>query len=103
MKNQKATHTKGPWIALYTPAMNLAGIHIRDRNERGLEIAYCNSSDTDRPEQDAKLMAAAPDLLDALRKIEKTLLEKHQGIENHTYELMVIGDAIAKAEGNGEL
>lgn len=61
-------HTKGPWSAVYRPAMNLAGVHIRT-TQGTIEVGYCNSSDNETPEHDAKLIAAAPEMLQCLKDI----------------------------------
>ena len=65
-------HTPGPWTAVYTPSMKLDGVHIRPRTNT-LEIAYCNSSESTRPEADARLIAAAPELLEACLEAFKHL------------------------------
>lgn len=91
MKTPK--HTKGPWTNLFNPRGPKGLSHEVWNAERQTLVA------SELTEANAHLITAAPDMLEALEKIEKTLLEKHQGIENHTYELLLISDALKKARG----
>lgn len=61
----KPKHTPGPWTAVYRPSMNLPGVHVR-KTQNQLEIGYCNSSECEAPESDARLIATAPELLEML-------------------------------------
>jgi len=87
-------HTQGPWTALYRPAMNLAGVHIR-ATDKYLEVSYCNSSETETPEADARLMSAAPEMLEALE--EFLLCGQNAGHNQRLIEQ--VKNAIAKAKG----
>lgn len=88
----KTQFTKGPWKA----ELHDGKYEVWSVTEFVASIP--ESIVTDK-KANAHLIAAAPEMLEALEKIEKTLLEKHQGIENHTYELLLISDAIIKARG----
>lgn len=87
-------HTPGPWAveknAFFDIRSSGRSIVIHDSE-------LSNNSDEDLA--NARLIAAAPEMLEALELIEKTLLEKHQGIENHTFELGLISDTLKKAKG----
>lgn len=66
------SHTKGPWTAIYTPSMNLPGIHIRPR--------------------------AAPDLLKALMELSEAAAG-NANLETLTRALDQAADAVQKAWG----
>lgn len=65
-------HTPGPWTAVYSPGMKGPGVHIRP-HKNTLDIAYANSSDNERPEADARLIAAAPTMLETLEQVKELL------------------------------
>ena len=74
-------HTTGPWKAVYVG---------------------CSDWDLSGPvtEQDWKLAAAAPDLLDALKAIVKSLAEQDdEGLIEHAQQMIDARAAIAKATG----
>ena len=71
MNNLK--HTPGPWTAIYRPSMSLAGVHVKDCRGLTLEISYCNSSESTRPELDARLLACSPELLETVERMTKLL------------------------------
>lgn len=78
-------HTPAPWQVDYSGNCHIG---ITDKNER--TIAFCNlqSEDGDEDELNARLIAAAPDLLDALQTLlkisEKELNQSatHDGLKN---------------------
>ena len=78
----KTKHTPGPWIYTFT------GV-VYDTKETF--IANFNR------EANGKLMAAAPDLLEACRFVVKAL--DRLGTEREMLTLQVVNKAIAKAEG----
>ncbi len=113
---RKSEHTKGPWVpAVYEVTttmierMALGSLHhavcLNDKPEEGegMLIALCG----DEPEsaQHARLIAAAPELLEALKDVAKALWHWRTVQVNDTiaasmtakYEFLQ--DAIAKAEG----
>lgn len=64
-------HTPGPWVdesELATPTSRQVSSFSRDGN-RVLQVVVASSN----LEEDARLIAAAPELLDALEKIEQQL------------------------------
>lgn len=76
-----SNHTPGPWKAVYVG---------------------CSDWDLSGPvtEQDWKLAAAAPDLLDALKAIVKSLAEQDdEGLIEHAQQMIDARAAIAKATG----
>ena len=94
MNNLK--HTPGPWTAVYSPGMNGPGAHIKAYYNR-MDVSYCNSTDDERPEFDACLIAAAPDLLEAAEWCLKMLIIRDDG--HSGYEMLLLKRAIAKATG----
>lgn len=95
MKNTK--HTAGPWVAVYRPNMNIAGIHIR-ASDTYLEVSYCNSSETETPESNARLIASAPEMLEALEHLSNELCEG-EFVKHSADAIRKIKSAIAKARG----
>lgn len=91
---QKPAHTPGPWIA------NSCGVVLTEaRSPAGhrATIAECNSPSAEVDLANARLIAAAPDLLEALRALEilasRWLPYQDQDAINEARA------AIAKAEG----
>lgn len=83
-------HTTGPWRVTYR---NLTGqYHINFNGKNQL-------MDNKDFNENVALIAAAPEMFEALEKIQETLLEKHKGTENHTYEMLLLSDVIKKAKG----
>ncbi len=76
-----ADHTPGPWKAVYVG---------------------CSDWDLDGPttQEDWTLAAAAPDLLDALQAIVKSLCDQDdEGLIEHAQQMIDARAAIAKATG----
>ena len=85
-----STHTPGPWtIEKYTGHPH---IEIWTNNNRPQRIAYMQDH-LPEVEADAQLIAAAPELLEALYKIDANAAESAEWIRRVTRA------AIAKAEG----
>jgi len=93
-------HTPGPWIAeLYEYACYFDGV-TRD----GWDVKGPNKvPDYEHPlykEDDARLIAAAPDLLEALQTIVKSLADQDdEGLIEHAEPMIAARTAIAKATG----
>lgn len=102
-----STHTPGPWL--------LDGTYVYQDDATGRTICDCAHSKTrDRAEQvsNAKLIAAAPELLEALRDAHNLIVIARnyfpKSIHNHDkFNLentcAAIGKAIAKATGELEV
>ena len=62
-----SAHTPGPWAAVRTPASGYFDWHVHAKSGPGrlMQIGI----DTDNTEADARLIAAAPDLLAALERL----------------------------------
>lgn len=91
-------HTKGPWALVFEKLHeNFASSFVL----RGPDNYIVTELKMNNPKAlgDSHLIAAAPEMLEALELIEKTLLEKHQGIENHTFELGLLSEILEKAKG----
>lgn len=93
----KPKHTPGPWYVVYSPKKR-PGTFIRDRVDH-LEISYCNSAETSRPEADARLIAAAPDMLAGLEAVETALEYQTPDTEDDRELLEKIKRALTKARG----
>lgn len=94
----KARHTPGPWTyALKTPTVDTIRVSSPDLLEICL-IAYSNDREADLA--DARLIAAAPEMLEALKRaLQPVPLDSSCPAElQKRTELMLA--AIAKAEGS---
>jgi len=97
MNDKMTTHTAGPWKLLAVgdgtsrmcpaDADGLSLLTIVDEDGGDFAAVYKDA--------DARLIAAAPDMLDALHKAREWL----EGWGSAEHQLAVINEAIAKAEG----
>lgn len=79
-------HTPGPWQVDKTYGLIMAGNEI--------EIAACHAGRGADAEANARLIAAAPEMLDALEKIESCLSP-----DDNDIAAKAVRHAIAKAKG----
>jgi len=81
-------HTPGPWKVI-------------DGNEvySGVTPIAQSWATVDEQEANARLIAAAPELLSALKALKEQLESEEADGHNRTVHLIVIDSAIAKAEG----
>ena len=104
---EKSQHTPGPWVVETTSGMNIYITQPQDMPNRTpgfyAEVRRFTSS-VDAVKANARLIAAAPDLLEALEKIA-VLYEKDIDADNYeqaanAYEMRCIARAaITKAKG----
>lgn len=89
-----STHTPGPWlVSKMSKSTVLKDIYIRGGGERIARVVVPSTAQTiDEYHANARLIAAAPDLLEALQKIKH-----HFDTDEYAYE--VASEAIAKFEG----
>jgi hypothetical protein len=94
--NEKVSYTAGPWQS--STAGSSEGIHRVIRDESGIRIADVGFFHHEQSEElaNAKLIAAAPDLLEALKRIAAMDVTHSQAAILARNEAV---DAIAKAEG----
>lgn len=59
-------HTKGPWVA---HRMHTGGFDIMDPRDRDVVTVYGGGVELESLEANARLIAAAPDLLEALKTL----------------------------------
>lgn len=91
-------HTPGPWIA----EVDDNGENLGIMSEAGKAVVAgcgcCGSpwSDKTHAHANARLIAAAPELLEALK-----MVLQHGRIDNSEKRMNVVSAAIAKAEGRG--
>ena len=88
-------HTPGPWFQTVTPA---GKGKVVDRN--GFSVANTTAGRYSQQIVDAKLIAAAPDLLDALESVLKTPRGTSGRIILEAEDEADIRAAIAKAKGD---
>jgi hypothetical protein len=87
-------HTTGPWRIV-------GGTEIRDANGSIVcDTATYPCAIPNRPEDNARLIAAAPDLLDALQTLLARIKHDSTAMQRFTFdEVKVARDAITKATG----
>ena len=97
-------HSPGPWIvdpddplSIVCPALSTPTLWE--------EVAECSDeTGRERALADARLIAAAPDLLSALKAVQPEMRREHDAGDGHfsTAEVEAVEAAIAKAEGKDE-
>ena len=108
MNREEIKHTPGPWTVGETRRYKHSGgvdgtevaVHYGTAENRGncIAFAYGHGARGDA-EADARLIAAAPDLLEALKKARRYVVSSHEPVGA---ELDDIDAAIAKATGECE-
>ena len=104
-------HTPGPWHVIdggpHWNCPEIKNFQVREgcKSERGYDVAWSDAGELVvehvYEEADARLIAAAPELLEALIEAEKIVSEHYK----HTHELvthMKICAAIARATGGND-
>ena len=93
------THTPGPWTTqdYYAEKSDWFDICAEHAENGIIGSTYCQSYEQNRA--NAYLIAAAPDLLDALRSAQQQLEQYEQERTGETFNDPFINAAIAKAEG----
>jgi len=107
--HRKMKHTQGTWAAkdcpIHTTRKRTEIWTSTDQDQPILEIIH-NESKMSETKPNAKLIAAAPTLLDAAKKID-SLMQKQGRIRRKYPELFEawreLNDAITKAEGQDEV
>lgn len=90
-------HTPGPWKQEYQTYED--GAHTCVANQDGDWIADCGKESNPESEANARLIAAAPELLEALKEAQKLLhpLVMKMKIKDHFHEHNVLANVIVKA------
>ena len=101
------THTPGPWRVIFKNITDTPEVWAEPRPHQQYMIALLGRNDTLRPaEANARLIAAAPDLLAALEAAHAALTLAALGSSNAQQEARTakarVEAAIAKARGEGE-
>ena len=86
-----SNHTPPPWRVIETNLLPYDGDHVADLSNELMVVA---SSELGDPLADALLIAAAPELLEALKDCRQALV-----VGGFTDELLVVDAAIKKATG----
>lgn len=98
MKTEK--HTPGPWQQREVKASR-AGITIEGRNGNYIAAVDCDG-DRESMHANARLIAAAPDLLEACRLADEKLSSVTQPGESGWDAVMACRAAISQAEGSAK-
>lgn len=102
---EKKKHTPGPWMVIHDNTKNFIETEKKIPG-KGYYIAFCSGEGAIGVEQaaaNANLIAAAPEMLDALYAIQQGLIDGSItfAIKDHLYPANVkLLQAIAKAEGD---
>ena len=88
-------HTPGPWILKGLTVYNSNEIEICESND----FVRANADNTSEIEANARLIAAAPDMMDALKDCLAYMLDDQSSDVTGAKALDSINAAIAKAEG----
>lgn len=104
-------HTKGPWVvdgsngaqAFIRPANNADEFVGADHANRQIfaPLAMVALTGSDFSDANALLVAAAPEMLEALKQLTEMAARYVSGTEGHYYKITQARAAIAKAEGKG--
>lgn len=98
-----AKHTPGPWGQVGRGRDCFVTVPLRSIycERLGYSVAFVSHDRGGEPEANARLIAAAPELLEALRDCEALLAYQHANGANVLKVLNKAGDAISKATGEG--
>ncbi len=97
MTNQTQGHTPGPWRA--SECMSTCNVNILETGKRdGVVIGILNRSTAVENRANARLIAAAPELLEALKE-----LLSYEDVIHHSANKAILKakQVLAKAEGKG--
>jgi len=101
-KTERAQHTPGPWQAVSMTAYTYVILDL-DGDAVGTAVARSSYEPPDTPLANARLMAAAPDLLAALQRIatmrDLPIGDAQEEMSSRLYAAEIAAVAIAKAEG----
>lgn len=95
----EATHTPGPWAVRQT-VYRIPEVHAAIGRIAAIEMDVETPQYHDTMEANAKLIAAAPDLLAALKDCQRWMTAKAASYEHDAIEA-AMNAAIVKAEGGG--
>jgi len=97
----KVQHTSGPWFTRDKNRVQLEfpeQIYVKCEDGTPIHIAYVPTRECAESHANARLIAAAPDLLAALEQVDDDLIENEEGsISLQT--MQQLRAAIAKAKG----
>jgi len=104
--NNRNKHTPGPWIVSDETRENFVWI-LDENSDTGVCMVHTDTDSKDESDANARLIAAAPELLEALESMLDYL--KRQAKENsrrewalHNAHAEFMRNAIAKATGGAE-
>jgi len=96
----KSKHTLGPWRHGFSHSEHLAEITTEDNTKR---LARVDCHTFEQCQADARLIAAAPELLDCLQHLVDNCIRNSDGSLNlGTYEITMMERVITKAEGKSK-
>ena len=98
-----AKHTPGPWIAAIEPGISTVGNKCKVFSAKSAFFAIIDGGEYSEGCANARLIAAAPELLEALQQVDCkcSIAERDSGHLTDCY-MPVVLSAMAKAEGRDE-
>ena len=107
---QKAAHTPAPWLIEWNAAQSGEGHYITDSKDMGelsrIAMVLFHDDEDGETRANARLIAAAPQLLEALQTTAANLRSwkaaNGGGIKTFDSWLEVVEEAIAKAKGGAQ-
>lgn len=96
-------HTPGPWEAVRLNPVDGDSFFIEEMNQRGIVAEVVHICTEEWTESNARLIEAAPDLLDALKELQKRIhAYVKMNVKKH-YSLLVADAAASKAIHKAEI
>ena len=89
-------HTSGPWLVGPQQSVTSRGWSIADKN--GNRLAFVLGEHSPELQANARLIAAAPDLLSVLEDVDEFLNFAWRDIEMNDYSFTLLEDVIRKVQ-----
>ena len=107
---EETKYTPGKWeivdtlgVDIKSGAVYIAGIHNQDKKIEGKRVSEDGAYDTSETIANARLIAASPELLKALKEVRKHIKNAEYELSPDKHLLKVCEKAIAKAENKQEV
>lgn len=94
-----SAHTPGPWVPVLSSKRSDLACVVTEKNEAGFAALVCHiqTAHVETANANARLIASAPELLEALKKLEQKFGDRGDGWPDNRWD--AARAAIAKATG----
>lgn len=99
LPTEKESHTPGPWVCFYKDKYKEWHVGVPLSTDSMKLALFPDGCPTDNPAADCRLIAAAPELLEALKALMPEGDGWYDGTMDHMPGVKLARLAIAKAEG----